>query len=147
MTTQIKHQSGLSHIHDDALYIRKTVFVTEQGVPLDDELDNPENEEKAIHIVAYVANQPAATARLLEETPGTWHVQRVATLKNMRQRGIGKEIFHYIEVLAPSYHIHCLYLGAQLHASPFYTQIGFVAYGPEFIEAGIKHISMKKELN
>ncbi|MGY3743654.1 GNAT family N-acetyltransferase [Leuconostoc inhae] len=146
MRIEIKHQLGLGVIHDDALNIRKTVFVGEQGVALTDEMNNPLAEKKALHIVAYVNGQPAATARVLEENPGIWHVQRVATLHAMRGQGLGSQLFDYIESLAPFYHIHMLDLGAQIQARKFYEQLKFHTYGSEFSEAGITHIGMKKEL-
>ncbi|WP_220741273.1 GNAT family N-acetyltransferase [Leuconostoc miyukkimchii] len=148
MTIEIKHQIGLGDIHEAALNIRKTVFVLEQGVPLSDELDNQIAEESATHIVAYLNGSPVATARVLEEHPGIWHIQRVATLKPMRGQGLGSQLLAYIEALAsdPDHHIHTLELGAQITAKTFYEKLNFQTYGSEFLEAGIMHINMKKEL-
>ncbi|MGX7043163.1 GNAT family N-acetyltransferase [Leuconostoc holzapfelii] len=146
MTIQILHQIGLGKIHDDALNIRKAVFVAEQGVPMQLELDNPDIEAAALHIVAYVDGKLAATARVFEAHPGIWHVQRVATLFPMRGQGIGRQLFDYIEKLAPGYRIQTLDLGAQVQAKGFYESLGFQPYGDAFIEANILHINMKKEL-
>lgn len=146
MTVEIKHQIGLGTIHDDALTIRTAVFVAEQGVPMHLELDNPTVEATALHIVAYVDGKLAGTARVFEEHPGIWHVQRVATLYPMRGQGIGRQLFAYIEKLAPSYHIQTLELGAQIQAKGFYENLGFQAFGDEFYDANILHINMKKEL-
>lgn len=146
MTVEIKHQIGLGPIHDDALTIRTTVFVAEQGVPMQLELDAPTIEAAALHIAAYVDDKLAGTARVFEEQPGVWHVQRVATLYPMRGQGIGRQLLAYIEKLAPGYHIHTLELGAQMQAKGFYENLGFQAFGDEFYEADILHIHMKKEL-
>lgn len=146
MTVEIKHQIGLGPIHDDALTIRTTVFVAEQGVPMQLELDDPTIEAAALHIVAYVDDKLAGTARVFEEQSGVWHVQRVATLYPMRGQGIGRQLLAYIEKLAPGYHIHTLELGAQMQAKGFYENLGFQAFGDEFCEADILHIYMKKEL-
>lgn len=146
MTVEIKHQIGLGPIHDDALTIRTTVFVAEQGVPMQLELDAPTIEAAALHIVAYVDDKLAGTARVFEEQSGVWHVQRVATLYPMRGQGIGRQLLAYIEKLAPGYHIHTLELGAQMQAKGFYENLGFQAFGDEFYEADILHIHMKKEL-
>ena len=146
MTIEIKHQIGLGPIHDDALTIRTTVFVAEQGVPMQLELDDPAIEATALHIVAYVDGKLAGTARVFEEHPGIWHVQRVATLYPMRGQGIGRQLFAYIEKLAPGYHIQALELGAQVQAKGFYENLGFQAFGDEFYDANILHIHMKKEL-
>lgn len=146
MTIEIKHQIGLGAIHDDALNIRTAVFVAEQGVPMHLEMDNPTIEAAALHIVAYVDGKLAGTARVFEAHPSVWHVQRVATLYPMRGQGIGRELFAYIEKLAPGYTIQTLDLGAQVQAKGFYESLGFQPYGSEFLEAGILHINMKKEL-
>lgn len=146
MTVEIKHQIGLGTIHDDALTIRTAVFVAEQGVPMHLELDNPTVEATALHIVAYVDGKLAGTARVFEEHPGIWHVQRVATLYPMRGQGIGRQLVAYIEKLAPGYHIQKLELGAQIQAKGFYENLGFQAFGDEFYDANILHINMKKEL-
>ncbi|MCT3115858.1 GNAT family N-acetyltransferase [Leuconostoc lactis] len=146
MTVEIKHQIGLGTIHDDALTIRTAVFVAEQGVPMHLELDNPTVEATALHIVAYVDGKLAGTARVFEEHPGIWHVQRVATLYPMRGQGIGRQLVAYIEKLAPGYHIQTLELGAQIQAKGFYENLGFQAFGDEFYDANILHINMKKEL-
>ncbi|WP_312040867.1 GNAT family N-acetyltransferase, partial [Leuconostoc lactis] len=137
MTVEIKHQIGLGTIHDDALTIRTAVFVAEQGVPMHLELDNPTVEATALHIVAYVDGKLAGTARVFEEHPGIWHVQRVATLYPMRGQGIGRQLFAYIEKLAPGYHIQTLELGAQIQAKGFYENLGFQAFGDEFYDANI----------
>ncbi|MCT4411725.1 GNAT family N-acetyltransferase [Leuconostoc falkenbergense] len=147
MTIEIKHQKGLGPIQADALIIRKTVFVIEQGVAISDEMDDTSAEEEAIHIVAYVDGKLAATARVLPESATTWYVQRVATLYPARGKGLGSKLFAYIEQLAPEYGIKTLVLGAQVQARGFYDRLGFSAFDEEFIEAGIQHIHMKKALS
>lgn len=147
MTIEIKHQKGIGPIQADALIIRKTVFVIEQGVAIADEMDDPSAEEEAIHIVAYVDGKLAATARVLPESATTWHVQRVATLYPARGKGLGSKLFAYIEQLAPEYGIKTLVLGAQVQARGFYDRLGFSAFGEAFIDAGIQHIHMKKALS
>ncbi|WP_367300456.1 GNAT family N-acetyltransferase [Leuconostoc carnosum] len=144
MTIEITHQVGLGKVHDDALKIRKAVFVAEQGVSLVDEIDTPSNEESARHFVAYVDGTLAATARALEEEPGVWHIQRVATLYPLRGKGLGANLIAFIENTATNYDIHTLYLGAQIQAKGFYERLGFSAYGDEFLDAGIWHVHMKK---
>lgn len=146
MKIQIKHEQGLGPIHEDALAIRKAVFIVEQGVDIKDELNDQAAEENAIHIVIYVDNKLAATARVLAESDDTWHIQRVATLFPLRGQGLGRKLMEYIETLAASYGIQNLVLGAQVQARGFYESLGFAAIGATFFEAGIQHIHMKKEL-
>jgi predicted GNAT family N-acyltransferase len=37
-------------------------------------------------------------------------------------------------------------LNAQTHAVPFYTRLGFAVAGATFMEAGIPHVTMAREL-
>ncbi|GMA69919.1 acetyltransferase [Leuconostoc litchii] len=146
MKIEIKHEQGLGTIHDDALLIRKAVFIVEQGVNVADELNDQSAEENAIHIVAYANSKLAATARVIIESDNIWHIQRVATLQSLRGYGLGTALLNYIEDLAPSYNIQQLVLGAQIQARGFYELLGFETTGTPFMEAGIEHIHMKKEL-
>ncbi|KAK9476207.1 GNAT family N-acetyltransferase [Lipomyces japonicus] len=144
MTIDIKHAFGIGPIQVDAMTIRTTVFVNEQGVAINEELDG--HDAEAIHIIAYFDGKLAATARLLEEDIGVWHVQRVATVYSMRGKGLGSALFDYIEKLAPGYQIHTLILGAQLQARGFYDGLDFESFGDQFLDAGIWHVNMKKKL-
>ena len=37
-------------------------------------------------------------------------------------------------------------LHAQVHAAGFYDRAGYSPYGDRYLEAGIEHVSMRKEL-
>ncbi|CAH0418852.1 GNAT family N-acetyltransferase [Periweissella ghanensis] len=128
----------------DALMIRKAVFVTEQGISLADELDHLD--DQTWHYVAYLNNQPAATARVIEEHPGEWHIQRVATLAPARHQGLASALLTKISADATVHNINSLTLGAQITAQGFYETLGFVTIGAEFIDAGIPHITMIKKI-
>ena len=63
--------------------IRFAVFVEEQGVPREIELD--EHDALSVHVVAFEDQAPVATGRLLPDG----HIGRMAVLKDWRGRGIG----------------------------------------------------------
>ncbi|MCM0599614.1 GNAT family N-acetyltransferase [Periweissella fabalis] len=128
----------------DALKIRKAVFVTEQGISLTDELD--QLDDQAWHYVAYLKQQPVATARVIAESPAKWHIQRVATVAAARHQGLASAIMNKISADATAHNINSLTLGAQITAQEFYETLGFNTYGNEFIDAGILHINMIKKL-
>ena len=121
--------------------LRDRVFVQEQRVPVEIEWDNQDNE--AVHFIAIdLEQQPVGTARVL----ASGQLGRMAVLPNWRNRGIGSIILHHVLAWAkPSY--STLFLHAQVRAIPFYTRAGFVAYGNEFVEAGIVHQSMQIDLS
>ncbi|UQS84365.1 GNAT family N-acetyltransferase [Bombilactobacillus thymidiniphilus] len=142
----IKTNNLNNRIYQDSLKIRKIVFVKEQNVPIDLEIDN--NEEIYTHYVGYDNEIPVVTARSLRTSDNSgWHIQRVATLKEYRHKGLGKQLLDYIEQQAKMNNITYLELSAQDQAQPFYLKLGYEVTSKQFLDAGIKHHNMKKTIN
>lgn len=120
--------------------IRFTVFVEEQGVPPEIELD--EMDDVCLHAVAFLNEEPVGTGRLLPDG----HVGRMAVLKQWRGRGIGGRILGALLEQARRRGEREVALSAQLHAVAFYRAHGFVEEGAEYLEAGIRHQAMRKAL-
>jgi len=139
-TNQIESQT-----YKDALSIRWNVFVNEQQVPADLEIDDLE--DKTWHLVLYIGEHPAGTARILEEAPGIYKVQRVAVLSLFRGQGLGRAVMEETERKIRHLGGVRMLLDAQLHAIPFYETLGFTAEGGEFMDAGIPHRKMQKEVS
>ena len=134
-----------STIYKDSLSIRNKVFVDEQQVPPEMEVD--EFEDKTIYVVGYLDSIPVATARLLPMKQSTYKVQRVAVLKNYRGRQIGKEIMNEIEHFAIKNKYTSLILGAQDHAVGFYSSLDYKINSEGYLDAGIPHHDMVKTLS
>lgn len=130
-------------IYQDAVTIRKKVFIEEQDVTPELEL---ENEAGPRYFVGYLAKSPVVTARVFEEKPGVWHIQRVATVKEARGQGLAKELLLALEVEARKQGIKKLTLGAQDQAQGFYEKLGYHVKGAGFLDAGIAHHRMDKAL-
>lgn len=93
----IKETTDLSsQTYTDALTIRKEVFVTEQQVPLDLEI---ENEDVCIHFVLYDDNQAQATVRLFPKENGTYKVQRMAVSLAARKKGLAVRLWYVLKNL------------------------------------------------
>lgn len=138
---EIKQTSKLDQIYQDARSIRKAVFVNEQGI--DEALEFDGTDAQATHYVAYENHRPVATARVTLTEAGV-HIQRVATLKNFRNRGYAKHLLETI-LAAPQYAAFSrFYLGAQESAKGFYETLGFKQFGQPFQEVGIQHINMAR---
>jgi len=120
--------------------IRFAVFVEEQGVPREIELD--EQDELSIHAVVFEHGQPVATGRLLPDG----HIGRMAVLKAWRNRGIGALMLQSLIQRAKQRGDREVALSAQVHAVPFYRANGFVEEGDEYLEAGIRHQAMRRPL-
>lgn len=121
--------------------IRFEVFVDEQQVPAEIELDDMD--ALCIHAVAYdEQGAPLATGRLLPDG----HIGRMAVRKAGRGKGVGGAVLQALMAAARARGDSGVVLNAQSHAAPFYTAHGFVREGDEFIEAGIPHITMRAAL-
>ena len=131
-----------SAIYKDALKIRYAVFVNEQGVSEEEEIDSLE--DKTEHVVLYVDGKPVATARIYDLGENTFKVQRVAVHKDARGIGYGAVIMTEAEKRIHELGGHKVTLGAQNSAIPFYEKLAFNVEGEEFMDAGIPHHTMSK---
>lgn len=124
----------------DAFQVRREVFILEQGVPEEMEID--EFDPLALHVLAYSNNTCVGTARLHFNVDGSGHIGRLAILTPFRNQGLGRQIMEKLSEIAQSKGLNSLILHAQVSAIPFYEKLGFVANGPIYDEAGIPHRNM-----
>ena len=120
--------------------IRFEVFVREQRVPAEIELDDMD--AKCLHALAFHQEKPVGTGRLLPDG----HIGRMAVLKPHRGKGIGAAMLERLIEAARARGDREVALSAQVHAVPFYRVHGFVEEGAEYEEAGIVHQAMRRVL-
>ncbi len=119
--------------------IRMRVFVKEQRVPADIELDC--DDDRAIHFLATIGTRAVGTARVVRRGK-TAKIGRMAVLKSHRGRGLGKKLLRRAVETARKNGARKIYLHAQVAVVGFYECMGFRAVGPIFDEAGIAHRKM-----
>jgi predicted GNAT family N-acyltransferase len=138
-----------------AYAIRSEVFVGEQGVPPDLELDDLD--ATAEHFLAYDdAGRPVGAGRLVIEAPGfvgapgstapVGHLGRLAVLGTARGSGLGLALVAAIERRAVERGLSLVALSAQTQAIGFYERLGYTAHGREFDDAGLAHRWMTRAL-
>ncbi|AUM73162.1 GNAT family N-acetyltransferase [Paracoccus jeotgali] len=128
---------------DTCRALRRQVFIQEQNVSEAEEWDGLD--ATALHLLAWDDARPVGTARLLIAGDSA-KIGRVCVLRDMRGRGIGAQVMRAaIEVLRER-GLRRAKLASQTHALAFYEKLGFVAYGPEYPDAGIPHRDMVLEL-
>lgn len=125
----------------EAYSVRTTVFVDEQNVPMEEEIDQYEDE--ATHFVLYDEGTPIGAGRF-RVVDGFGKVERICVLKQYRKTGAGKIIMNGIEKFATEKGLRKLKLNAQTHAIPFYAGLGYEVVSEEFLDAGIPHKTMVK---
>lgn len=124
-----------------AFALRHEVFVVGQDVPAD--LERDELDAVSDHAVAVVDGAVTGTGRLLPD--GT--IGRMAVTSSARGQGIGAAVLRRLEERARERGLAAVELHAQVHASGFYERAGYVGFGAVYLEAGIEHQSMRKELH
>lgn len=123
--------------------IRRRVFIEEQNVPEELELDDLD--ATAVHLLATQDGRPVGTARLLIEGE-TAKIGRVAILSELRGTGAGAALMRAALDELRARGVTRAKLGAQTHAIGFYERLGFTVYGPEYDDAGIPHRDMSLAL-
>ncbi|MEY8514873.1 GNAT family N-acetyltransferase [Lactococcus taiwanensis] len=135
----------MSDIYFDALRIRNQVFVKEQGVPYELEVGNALEEASAVHFVLYDGSVAQGTVRLLPHLDEhSALIQRMAILKEGRNKGYGTLLLERLLEFSKASHIDKLELHAQVSAKAFYHKYLFTEVGAIFEEAGIAHIQMER---
>lgn len=128
-----------------AMRLRERVFVDEQRVP--PELEHDEHDKTAAHVVLLQGSVAIATGRVRLVDAGLAKVERVAVDASLRRTGLGRLVMSALEERASGLGAARVKLAAQVSAIPFYEAIGYVAKGDVFMDAGIAHRWMSRELH
>jgi predicted GNAT family N-acyltransferase len=128
---------------EQAWRIRRAVFIEEQGVPEEIEMDA--EDAIAFHVIALDDEIPIGCGRMVPHDDAV-KIGRMAVLKDRRGEGIGEEIIAFLMAEARERGYRKAILHAQLHAEGFYLKCGYQPIGEVFEEAGILHRRMEREL-
>ena len=131
--------------------IRLLVFVEEQHVPVEEELDAYDVTATHFLVRARRAGDPHSgtilgTARLIDKGKGIGKIGRVAVDAQYRGLGLGAALMQGIHRYARARGFCRIELEAQCHAIPFYEKLGYSAYGDIFLDANIEHRRMTLQL-
>lgn len=128
---------------DQCYSIRTKVFIDEQQVPVEIELD--EHDASAIHFVGYVDDEAIAASRL-RFVDEYGKLERICILKLFRGKSYGKQLIQAMEEVIRMHGYKQAKLNAQTHAQSFYQKLGYETVSEEFIDAGIPHVTMIKHI-
>tara|TARA_B110000116_G_scaffold55575_1_gene47079 strand:- start:8454 stop:8936 length:483 start_codon:yes stop_codon:yes gene_type:complete len=147
----VKTQEDLDAILD----LRSAVFIDEQLVPEEEEIDDLDSlesivDDKVIHLIAKENNKIIATARMFVEDRSIisssrethLHVGRVAVRYDARKTGVGRLLMNKCHQVAVQRGYSMLTLSAQVQALGFYERLGYQARGKIYLDAGIEHLDM-----
>jgi len=123
--------------------VRFAVFVDEQQVPAEIEMD--ERDAECVHVLALEDGEPVGTGRVDVAKEGK--IGRVAVVAGSRRRGVGAALMEQLHAIAREHGLARCWCHAQVAAAPFYARLGYRASGEVFDEAGIPHVRMDCDLN
>lgn len=126
-----------------AYKVRRKVFVEEQNVPEELEIDS--FEDKAIHFICYDDERVVGAGRL-RFVDHYGKLERICVLRPYRNKSYGQKIIAKMEEEIIKRNVHVARLNAQTYAKNFYEKLGYKVISDEFIEAGIPHVTMEKML-
>lgn len=144
MNSNIEFKWFKNQLSDDAKYIRKRVFVDEQGVMPEEDFDGSDNYSESV--VLYCDDKPVVTGRIIIGGRGEALIGRVACLKEVRGTGLGRVLVNELLRRCSEKGFDTVYVHSQTRAQGFYQKLGFKAYGEIYMEADIAHINMKIEI-
>jgi len=124
--------------------IRLRVFVEEQGISTEDDLDG--SDASAVHALAIIDDRPVGTGRFIVGPDAEAEIGRMAVDLEWRCRGIGSRLLRFLEQEARLREINHVVLNAQCYIKSFYSAKGYIGEGEVFLDAGIKHVRMSKTL-
>lgn len=142
MSVRVRRAGGPEEV-ERALGLRREVFVVEQGVAPEEEIDGRDGE--ALHLVAIDSGGlVVGTCRLFADGPVV-RLGRMAVAREARGRGIGALLLERAEAEAPPA-AERIVLAAQIPAIGLYERAGYARRGEVFLDAGIEHVRMEKAL-
>ena len=130
--------------------LRIEVFVKEQKVPIEIELDDKDYSDNTIHIGYFDDDKLIGIARLIELDKDVIHIGRVAIDKDYRGKGIGRKLIVGCETTAKNILKRevIIELSAQIQAEKFYESLGYNRVNDKiYLDAGIEHVDMRKVIN
>lgn len=125
--------------------IRSEVFIKEQHVPQEEEMDD--YDKTAIHFIVSDDGNPVGAARMRFTEDGYGKLERICVLKSQRGKSIGKKLIEKMEKEIIIQDFQKAKLNAQTHAVDFYQKLGYDVISDEFMDAGIPHVTMVKNLS
>lgn len=131
------------YLPDDAVFVRTTVFIHEQG--FENELDD--KDAICRHIVIYREDKPCATCRVFKDESGKYKLGRVAVIKEYRKEGLGRLVVEKAEEYVKECGANALHLNSQIPVIAFYEKLGYHTVGEVFLEENVEHIAMVKNFN
>lgn len=133
-----------NHLPPEAVSIRQTVFVAEQG--FHNEFDDID--ERALHLIVYADGKAVGNLRTFADDTalGTYIIGRLAVLKEYRRFHLGQKLMLAVEAEIKRLGGTKIMLSAQCQAQKFYEKLGYTASSAVYLDEHCPHIHMEKNI-
>ena len=131
----------------DCIAVRTAVFVGEQGIPEElevDDLDSPFADCE--HFLILDGDKPVGTFRAYPESEDTVHLQRLCVLREYRGLGYGRAALSFTREHFRKKGFRRIVFGAQETAIGFYEKCGCRVISDTFLDAGLPHRTMELKI-
>lgn len=104
-----------------------------------------ELEKDYVHVAGFCGEELCATLMLVPKGDEL-KMQRVAIREDFQNRGVGSAMILFAEEYARKNGFKSIYCHSRDTAVPFYLKNGYIVEGESFLEVGIEHCAMRKNL-
>ncbi len=126
------------------LAARQEVFVVDQKIRY---VDADGRDFTSYHLSGWQNDELVAYLRVIPYAAGSFKIGRVLTRLPYRGQGHGEALMQELLRIVPGSLGSChLTMAAQLYLEKFYQKFGFVSEGAVFLEEGIQHITMSRDV-
>ncbi len=105
-----------------------------------------EGEAQSFHLGAFLGDRLVGTLILRPREDGTVQMRQVAVAPEVQSRGVGSALVRYAERFAAAHGFTTMMAHARMSAVDFYQKLHYRITGERFIEIGIPHVCVEKEL-
>ncbi|MCA1727233.1 MAG: GNAT family N-acetyltransferase [Actinobacteria bacterium] len=123
--------------------IRHAVFVTEQQIFPDSDIDAHDTEPGVRHVLGLAGKVAAGAVRLFPLDGGVWQGDRLAVLPAFRASGLGGPLVRFAVATAATLGGESMIAHIQPPNERFFLRLGWSRSGPEEIYAGLPHVPME----
>lgn len=134
----------LDDTNEEIKKLRYNTFVVERNVPEELEFDGKDSE--FLHFTLWDGEKIIACLRA-NKNGDLLHIGRFAVAKEQRKKGYGSALIEKLTEYAKEKGYNGIELSAVETAVEFYEKQGFLKIGKYYLETGVPHIYMKKEIN
>ncbi len=148
MTGPVVRKASTKEDIKSVMKLRRTVFIVEQNVPEEREIDR--YDLSADHFLVLLKEKPVGCGRARfynDSSKKTGKIERMAIIEPFRRKNIGRKLMEHLMDYCIKRQCDQILVHAQCRAVGFYEKCGFSSRGEVFLDAGIEHIEMIKELN